>query len=171
MARGVTVKPGETLPPITLPATDGSVVDLAQLRGTIVVYVYPYTGRPGVPDPLGWNDIPGAHGSTPETEGFRDLAPDYARLDVGIFGLSAQSAEWQHEMAQRLRVQFPILSDAGFAFADALGLPRFETGGVTYLERLTLIARDRIIVRVFHPVPDPAGHAAEVLAALHAEPY
>ncbi len=160
--------PGASLPSIALAATKGGAVDLSTIEGAIVVYVYPYTGRPGVPDPPGWDDIPGAHGSTPETEGFRDLAPDYARAGVSIFGLSTQSTDWQSEMTRRLRVPFPILSDADFAFADALGLPRFQTEGVTYLERLTIIARDGLVERVFHPVPDPAGHAAGVLAALGA---
>jgi hypothetical protein len=32
-----------------------------------------FAGLPGLPNPPGWDDIPGAHGSTPQTEGFRDL--------------------------------------------------------------------------------------------------
>lgn len=162
------LRPGVRLPGIALAATTGGAVDLSTIQGAIVVYIYPYTGRPGVPDPPGWDDIPGAHGSTPETEGFRDLAPNYARLDVRIFGLSTQSTDWQREMTRRLRVMFPILSDADFGFSVALDLPRFETGGITYLERLTIIARNGVVARVFHPVVDPAGHAAEVLAALGA---
>jgi hypothetical protein len=28
--------------------------------GRLVAYVYPRTGTPGEPSPIGWNDIPGA---------------------------------------------------------------------------------------------------------------
>ena len=41
-----------------------------------------------------------------------------------------------------------LLTDAQFRFADALSLPRFETGGVTYLKRLTLLVRNGVIYRV-----------------------
>ena len=33
-------------------------------------------------------------------------------------------------MAERLRLPFEILSDAKFAFANALALPAFKTGGM-----------------------------------------
>ena len=39
-----------------------------------LMIVYPWTGRPGHPNPPDWDVIPGAHGSTPELEGFRDRA-------------------------------------------------------------------------------------------------
>jgi len=37
---------GLKLPAITLRSTRGRAVDLAKLRGTTVVYIYPRTGRP-----------------------------------------------------------------------------------------------------------------------------
>jgi peroxiredoxin len=55
------------------------------------------------------------------------------------------------------------LSDAQDAFGGALTLPTFATGGTTYLKRLTLLIDDGRIEKVFYPVIDPAGHAAEVL--------
>src|SRR6476619_165974 len=39
---------GAKLPLILLVATDGSTVDLLNLRGRTVVYAYPRTGRPGI---------------------------------------------------------------------------------------------------------------------------
>jgi hypothetical protein len=47
------------------------------------------------------------------------------------------------------------------------GCRAFTTGGEVYLKRLTLAAKDGQIERVFYPVPDPAGHADEVLRALN----
>jgi peroxiredoxin len=138
--------------------------------GLTVLFVYPWTGRPGLSNPPGWDDIPGAHGSTPEAEGFRDLQGSFAALGVSIFGLSGQDTAHQRELVARLKLPFPILSDAGFAFADALGLPRFKAGDEIYLERLTIFIRDGRIAHVFYPVHPPPSHAAGVLAWLKSSP-
>ena len=163
------LKPGLALPRISLAATTGGEVCLADTRGISVVIVYPWTGRPGVPNPLNWDDIPGAHGSTPELEGFRDLAGEFAGLNVGLFGLSRQTTDWQREMAARLRLTFPILSDAEERFASALCLPSFAIGSESYLKRLTLVVSSGTIETLFFPVPDPASHAGEVLRWLRDE--
>lgn len=160
--------PGTAMPGVALPATTGAAVDLRALPGLSVVFVYPWTGRPGLSNPPGWDDIPGAHGSTPEAEGFRDVHEKFTALGARIFGLSGQDTPHQSELAARLELPFAILSDAGFRLADALSLPRFEAGSETYLERLTLIVRDGRIVRVFYPVHPPPSHASEVLDWLSA---
>lgn len=157
------LKPGTPVPRAVLPATVGPDRCLAGQPGRSVLFIYPWTGRPGQPNPLNWDNIPGAHGSTPEIEGFRDLARNFAELGVSVFGLSRQATDYQQEMVQRLSVPFPILSDAGGNFAAALELPSFTTGGEVYLKRLTLILKDGRIERVFYPVPKPEAHAAEVL--------
>jgi peroxiredoxin len=147
---------------VTLPATDGPNICLADLRGRAVLFVYPWTGRPGQPNPPRWDDIPGAHGSTPEIEGFVDRAGAFAALGVALYGLSGQTTDYQREMARRLKVPFPILSDAGGRAARALSLPTFETGNEIYLERLTFVIADGCFEHLFYPVPDPAQHAQEV---------
>jgi peroxiredoxin len=157
------LKPGTIVPSLPLPATDGSNIDLAALAGRSLLVVYPWTGRPGRPNPPDWDDIPGAHGSTPELESFRDHAARFAALGVRLLGLSRQTTEYQRELVARLALPFPILSDADGGFAAGLQLPNFTTGGETYLKRLTLLIADGHIDRVFYPVPDPAGHAAIVL--------
>jgi peroxiredoxin len=159
---------GLALPSIRLKATDGPAIDLAKSPGWSVVYIYPWTGRPGVPNPPAWDSIPGAHGSTPESGSFRDLYPGFRRQGARVFGLSGQSPEEQREFAGRMGLPFPLVSDARLAFADALRLPRFETGGVIYLKRLTLIVRNGTVARVFYPVGIPPAHPAEVLDALAA---
>ena len=164
------LEPGTRLPSLTLPATDGSEIDLAALEGRSLLIVYPWTGRPGHPNPPDWDEIPGAHGSTPELEGFRDRHADFLGLGVRLFGLSHQTTEYQRELAGRLALPFSILSDAEGRFAAALRLPSFTTGGKIYLQRLTLVIADGSIERAFYPVPDPAHHAAEVLPCLDREP-
>jgi peroxiredoxin len=160
------LKPGLRLPPIALPATDGSDVCLEALPGRSIIAVYPWTGRPGHPNPPNWDDIPGAHGSTPELEGFRDHHAVFVQRRVQIFGLSGQTTDYQREMVTQLRLPFSVLSDAEGVFAAALGLPSFTTGGETYLKRLTLVVENGNIESVVYPGADPTGHAAEVLTRL-----
>ena len=94
---------GMKLAPVRLPATDGSTVDLSLLKGRVVVYAYPRTGRPGEPNPDGWDLIPGARGCTPQTCSFRDHFAELRSLGVDhLFGLSTQGRQWQREVAERL---------------------------------------------------------------------
>ena len=158
--------PGMALPPISMLATDGSEICLATLPGRSVIAVYPWTGRPGYPNPPDWDDIPGAHGSTPELEGFRDAADDFTQCATSVFGLSRQNTEHQRELVARLGLKFQILSDVEGRFAGALALPSFATGGESYLKRLTLVIAEGRIEKLFYPVIDPARHAGEVLAYL-----
>jgi peroxiredoxin len=163
------LKPGFALPRLALPATSGGEFSLAEQQGRSVILVYPWTGRLDHPNPPNWHDIPGAHGSTPELEGVRDRIADFAALKVVLFGLSRQSTDWQRELVERLRLPFPILSDAAGCFTEALALPTFATGRDIYLKRLTLVVSDGRLEKLFYPVPRPETHAAEVLHWLGAQ--
>jgi peroxiredoxin len=154
---------GLMLPDIALPSSRGGTVNLSTRKGAAVVYVYPWTGRSGVADPPGWDEIPGAHGSTPETEGFRDHYLMFRAQRIEVFGLSTQSCEHYSELIGRLAVPFSLLSDETFGFQEALTLPTFEAGGTPYLKRLTLFVRDGRIAHTFYPVERPEAHAREVL--------
>jgi peroxiredoxin len=161
---------GMRLPDIKLPATDGRVVSPAKLGpGRTVIYAYPRTGRPGEPSLTpDWDAIPGARGCTPETCGFRDHHEELRRAGADVFGLSTQETSYQEELADRLHLPFPILSDARLEFTRALRLPTLEVAGQTLLRRLTLLVRDGRIEHVWYPVFPPDRHAEEVLAWLHA---
>ena len=160
---------GSRLPSVPLPATDGSTVDLAVRAGRTVVYAYPRTGVPGE-DPLvgDWDEIPGARGCTPESCGFRDHHAELAALGASVLGLSTQDTDYQREAVERLRLPFPILSDAALALTRAVRLPTFEAAGQTLLRRLTMLVDDGLVSHVWYPVFPPDGHAAEVVAALAA---
>jgi peroxiredoxin len=159
---------GTRLPDVALAATRGANVNLARYQERAIVFVYPMTGLPGVPNPPDWDVIPGAHGSTPEAEGFRDAYAEFEVLGYEVFGLSAQSSEAQQVFALRAGIPYLLLSDTTYAFASALDLPRFTTGGVAFLSRLTMIVRDGIIYRVIYPIAKPSGHAQELLQLLKA---
>ena len=157
---------GMRLPAIALPSTAGRPVDLSALSGRTVVYCYPRTGRPDVPVPAGWDAIPGARGCTPQSCAFRDRHREFQALGVGVFGLSTQTTEDQREAAERLQLPMELLSDARLAFARALDLPTFEFEGMVLIKRLTLVALDGRITKVFYPVFPPDANAREVLAWL-----
>ncbi len=157
---------GAAVPAIELQATTGEIVRLDHLEGRTVLFCYPRTGRPGDELPPGWNAIPGARGCTPEACGFRDAHAQFAELGARVVALSTQSPDYQREMAERLHLRFPVLSDEHLELTRALGLPTFETSGMTLLKRLTLVIEDGRIAQVFYPVFPPDSHAAEVLGAL-----
>lgn len=162
--------PGLSIPSVPLPATDGTTVDLSALQGRIVVYAYPWTGKPGVPNPDGWDMIPGARGCTPQTCAFRDHFAELKALGVKhLFGLSTQDTAYQHEAAERLHLPFPILSDEHLTLAAAIRLPTFRASGMTLLKRLTLVISDGVIAHVFYPVFPPDRNASEVEAWLKAK--
>lgn len=162
---------GMALPAVALKATNGEAVALDQLPpGRTVIYVYPMTGRPDVPLPEGWDEIPGARGCTPESLGFKSAHAQIRALDVVLYGLSTQGTDYQREAVQRLGLPFPILSDAGLKLTQALNLPTFEAGGMTLLKRLTLVVRDGTVEHVFYPVFPSDTAAPMVLDWLHEHP-
>jgi peroxiredoxin len=149
---------GSPLAAITLPATDGRSVKLAEIGGLSVVYAYPMTARPGTPLPDDWDMIPAARGCTPQACAFRDHFAELTALGVKeVFGLSVQDGADQREAAERLHLPFALLSDAGYRFTEAMGLPTFTAAGMRLLCRLTLIIRDGRIEHVLYPVFPPTG--------------
>ena len=157
---------GRRLPDVELAATDGSTVNPARLKGFAVIFCYPWTGRPGHPNPPGWDTIPGAHGSTPQIVQYSRIYQDFHNAGVKLFGASFQEPEWQEEFARRHCLTFLLLADAKRQFSGTLGLPVFTTGGVDYLKRLTLIAQDGVVETVRFPVTVPEKDAEETLALL-----
>jgi peroxiredoxin len=113
---------------------------------------------------------PGARGCTPQSCSFRDRHRELAGLGAEVYGLSTQTADYQREMAERLHLPFEVLSDAGFAFTDALRLPTFEVDGMRLIKRLTLIVRHGRIEQVFYPVFPPNESAAQVIDWLERHP-
>ncbi|MEW5975066.1 MAG: peroxiredoxin [Acidobacteriota bacterium] len=161
---------GAILPPLALPATSGTTVDLSKEEASwVVVYGYPRTGRPGQEPPGGiaaWNAIPGARGCTPQSCAYRDRFSELLALGAKVYGLSTQDTEYQTEAAHRLHLPFPLLSDAQLTFARALRLPTFVVAGVELIKRLTIIIRAGRIEEVFYPVFPSDADAERVITWL-----
>ena len=163
---------GMMIPNVSLLATDDTRVTLSLLKGRTLVFAYPRTGEPGkialVDD---WDMIPGARGCTPQTCAFRDLFAELKAAGAAhVFGLSTQSNAYQTEMAARLHLPFPVLSDEKLQMTRALDLPTMEVAGLTLIKRLALIIDDARITHVFYPVFPPDRNAGDVLRWLKDNP-
>ena len=161
--------PGSAVPDVALPSTAGGTASLGRAAGPLLVFAFPWAGRPGEALPAeGWDAIPGARGCTAEACGFGDAAADLRGLGVEVAGLSAQGPERQAEIVARLELPYPLLSDERGELAAAMGLPTFVAGGRTLLRRLTMLLEGGVVRRVWYPVFPPDRHAERVVADLRA---
>lgn len=155
---------GMSIPDVILRSTEGEDVSLARLAaGALVLYVFPGMGRPGEADPVGWKDTPGAYGCTQQSCSFRDLRRRFSDAGYSVAGISTQESEEQLEAAHRLHLAFPLVADPSHRLGNALDLPTFTIGDETFYKRLTIVARNARIDKIFYPVFPPHENAAEVL--------
>ncbi len=154
---------GKSLPDVSMDATNEQSVSLINLKGKVVIFCYPRTGKPGVPSAEGWDQIPGARGCTPQACSFRDHYRELSDLKVRVFGLSTQSTTYQKEAKERLHLPFELLSDDALHFTKRLHLPCFSVDGNTLIKRITLICVDGVIAKYFYPVFPPDKNIFDVL--------
>jgi len=172
--------PGCTLPAVSLLATDGTPVALNEVAtGRWVLFCYPLTGEPGVDMPRGWDEIPGARGCSQEACSFRDqLGGLHEAGAEQVLAVSSDASAYQRELADRLHLPYPLLSDPALLLAEALGLPTFTAqatprgdGGPQRLyKRLTLVLDGTRVEHVFYPVFPPDTHATQVVDWLREHP-
>ncbi|KAF8430688.1 Redoxin-domain-containing protein [Boletus edulis BED1] len=153
---------------------DDATIDLRKLsfEAPVLVFVYPRTGKPGIATPPGWDAIPGARGCTPELCCVRDTLSALQTVRTGgirIVALSTQSTAYQTEVAQRLALPYPILSDEMGEFRRALKLPTFEANGMVLLKRITLLLHEGEVVGRDYPVfptDEAARRALDLVASV-----
>ncbi|MBV7555145.1 peroxiredoxin [Pseudomonas sp. PDM28] len=155
---------GRRLPAISLPCTTGMDIDLTNLSGWCVIFIYPRTGNPNETAPEGLSEIPGARGCTPQACGFRDSRDQLADSGfLNVFGLSTQASAYQQEFVQRMSLNYSLLSDPHCKLASSLGLKTFNVEGQTFYARITLIIHDGVVVKILEDIQDPGANASEVL--------
>lgn len=158
---------GMPVPVLEFAATTGGTVDLGRDEiGDFVLFIYPRTGRPDQLEPDDWALIPGAKGCTAESCEFRDLAAEFSRVGLSIYGLSTQDTVYQQEAVERLHLPYPLLSDPNVQLGRALGIETFKYSGTELYKRCTLVVRDRVIVMAQLEIADAASHPRELLATL-----
>lgn len=158
---------GLEIPAITLKTTDNTSIDISKLKGVVVIYCYPRTGRPGISPPEGWDNLPGARGCTPQSCAFKDQYTAFISKGIQVFGLSTQDTVYQQEAVERLHLPFPLISDNNLIFTNTLRLPTFTIQKIELIKRLTLVCVNGKIEKVFYPVFPPDKNAVEVMDWIH----
>jgi peroxiredoxin Q/BCP len=139
---------GSPAPTFRAVAHDGTMVDLAELRGRpVVVYFYPKDETPGC---------------TREACAFRDAWEKLAKRNVALIGVSGDDAASHRAFAERHKLPFWLVSDADGRIASAFGVPRVF--GLTARHTI-VIGRDGRVTHVHRSV-DPMNHADEIDAEI-----
>ena len=141
---------GDTAPLIALPDQDGTERRSDQLDGkALVLFFYPKDDTPGC---------------TMEACAFRDSYADLQALGAAVWGVSGDDAASHRRFANRHRLPFPLLVDAGNRLRQAFGVPSvlgLLPGRVTYV-----IDGTGVIRHVFNNLLDGPAHRREALDAL-----
>ncbi|MGH2759058.1 MAG: peroxiredoxin [Actinomycetota bacterium] len=115
---------------------------------------------PDLPVP---DDDGAARGCTPQSCALRDHHAELRDLGATVVGLSTQTTQEQRQFVADQHLPFTLVSDSNLELARALKLPTFELDDVTLLKRITLIAQDGAIVKVFYPVFPPDRNPQDVI--------
>ena len=151
------------IPSVSLKSVSDTIIDLSSVKGMAVIFFYPMIGRPDSPPMIGWNDIPGARGCTPQSCSFRDKYSQLEKLKVKVFGVSSQPLIDQKEASARLNLPFELLNDSQLELAKALSLPTFEYESSTFIKRITVISVDGVIKKTLYPVFPPDENVSDVI--------
>ena len=146
---------GISAPDFILIDDTGATRRLSDYRGqTIVLYFYTKDDTPGC---------------TTEACNFRDDYSAYVEAGVTILGISPDQPKSHAKFKQKYELPFPLLADEQHEICETYGVwGKKKFMGREYMGVLRttfVIAPDGKIKRVFLDVK-PAGHSAEVLAAV-----
>ena len=151
------VKEGEPAPAFRLHADDGREISLQDLQGKhVALYFYPKASTPGC---------------TTEAIEFRELKPEFDKLNTIVLGCSADSVESQAKFKAKQKLNFPLLSDPDFNVIEAYDARRMKSFlGKSYLGivRSTVLIGPNGMVEKIWSTAKSKGHAAEVVEALKA---
>ena len=146
----------DTLPQVTVLDSEGKAVDLAALKGPLVLYFYPKADTPGC---------------TNEAKDFTALADEFARIGCPIYGMSKDKPAKLAKFAAKYDLNVTLLSDEASDATEQMGAwVEKSMYGKSYMgiDRSTyLIGSDGTVKQLWHKVK-VKDHAAEVLAAAKA---
>lgn len=142
-------------PAFELPATGERSIALEDLRGrNVVLYFYPKDNTPGC---------------TQEGQDFRDLYPEFQKLDTEILGISRDSVRSHENFSRKYQFPFPLLSDGEETVCHQFGvIKEKKMYGKTHMgvERSTfLIDKEGVLRQAWRGVK-VKGHAQTVLDAV-----
>jgi peroxiredoxin len=85
------------------------------------------------------------------------------RRAISVASLSSEPRDLQTQTMCTHRLGYHIILDPELRAADELGLPTLSDGELRAYKRLTLIARDGVIQRVFYPIARGGRSAQQAL--------
>ena len=142
---------GSAAPPVSLASNEGKPVNLADYKGKwLVLYFYP-------------KDFTG--GCTLEAHNFQADLPKYEQANAVIVGVSVDTAQSHKDFCAKEGLHFTLLSDPDAKVSTEYGSVMDYQGAKLSARNTFIIDPNSKVVRVFSGVK-PAGHSAEVLAAL-----
>jgi peroxiredoxin Q/BCP len=153
----MTVEIGSTLPDITLPATNNQEINLASLKGQIVVlYFYPRDNTPGC---------------TQEGKDFTDKFAEFESRNVLILGVSRDTVKKHENFKAKYSFPFELLADVDEVLCETFDVMRNkkmfgkDTRGI---ERSTFVYDKAGVLQKMWRKVKVDGHVEEVLAAIDA---
>jgi peroxiredoxin Q/BCP len=143
---------GDPAPDFELPATGGRSFRLSKAKGRpLVLYFYPKDNTPGC---------------TTEGQQFRDLHPEFQKVDCDVYGVSRDTMKSHETFKTKMRFPFELLSDAeekACKLFDVIKMKNMYGKKVRGIERSTFAIDDQGVVRREWRGVKVPGHAQEVL--------
>ncbi len=153
----MSVNEGDKAPAFSMPTDGGGNIALKDLKGRpVVLYFYPKDSTPGC---------------TKEACAFKDLMPDFSKIDAEIVGVSKDSVKRHDNFKAKYELPFTLASDEDGDVCERYGVwVEKSMYGRKFMgiERSTfLIDAKGKVQKVWRKVK-VAGHAEEVLEATQA---
>lgn len=153
----MSVNEGDKAPDFSLPTDGGGSVSLKDLKGkAVVLYFYPKDSTPGC---------------TKEACGFRDLMPDFSKVDAEIIGVSKDSVKRHDNFKAKYELPFQLASDEDGDVCERYGVwVEKSMYGKKFMgiERATFLIDAKGKVRKVWRKVKVSGHVEEVLEAAKA---
>jgi len=153
----MSVKEGGKAPAFSMPTDGGGEVTLKDLKGRpIILYFYPKDSTPGC---------------TTEACDFRDLTPDFSKIDARIVGVSKDSVKRHDNFKAKHDLPFALASDEDGDVCERYGVwveKNMYGRKFMGIERATFLIDARGVVRKIWRKVKVKGHAEDVLEAVKA---